>query len=88
MYAQLTANNLMSDGSPLFGAVRKNESTGGTSQLQLSSLALMRSTMRLQRGLQSEELNISPRYLIVPTALEQAAYQLTSANYVRRVRQM
>jgi hypothetical protein len=82
VYAQLTANNLMSDGSPLFGAARKNVGTGATSQLQLSSLALMRSTMRLQRGLQSEELNINPRFLIVPTALEQAAYQLTSANYV------
>ena len=38
--------------------------------------------MRLQKGLQSEELNLAPSYLIVPAALEQTAYNLTSANYV------
>lgn len=82
VYAQLTANALMADGSALFGTGRKNVGIGSTSTLQLSSLAAMRSSMRTQRGLQSEELNISPRFLIVPAALEQAAYQLTSANYV------
>jgi len=34
------------------------------------------------KGLNSEELNLTPSYLIVPAALEQTAYQLTSANYV------
>jgi hypothetical protein len=82
VYAQLTANAAMSDGAPLFGGAHKNVGTGSTSALQLSSLASMRSSMRQQHGRQSEELNISPRYLIVPAALEQAAYQLTSANYV------
>jgi hypothetical protein len=82
VYAQLTANAPMADGAALFGASRKNVGIGSTSTLQISSLQGMRSSMRLQRGLQSEELNISPRYLIVPAALEQAAYQLTSANYV------
>jgi hypothetical protein len=38
--------------------------------------------MRLQKGLQQEELNLAPSYLIVPAALEQTAYNLTSANYV------
>lgn len=82
VYSQLTGNAPMSDGTPLFHADHKNLATGDLSELQLSSLALMRSKMRQQRGLQSEELNISPRYLIVPASLEQAAYQLTSANYV------
>jgi hypothetical protein len=80
-YAELTGNGAMSDGSPLFSAAHKNIATGSTSVLQLSSLAAMRSSMRTQRGLQSEELNISPSFLIVPSALEQAAFQLTSANY-------
>jgi hypothetical protein len=31
--------------------------------------------------LQGEELNLTPSYLIVPAALEQTAYQLTSSNY-------
>ena len=38
--------------------------------------------MRRQTGLQSEELNLAPAYLIVPATLEQTAYNLTSANYV------
>lgn len=82
VYSQLTSNAPLSDGIPLFHSDRKNVDSGSLSPLQLSSLALMRSRMRLQRGLQSEELNLAPRYLIVPTALEQIAYQLTSANYV------
>lgn len=82
VYSQLTGNAPMSDGKALFHADRKNLAIGSTSALQLSSLALMRSTMRQQRGRQSEELNISPRFLIVPAALEQDAYALTSANYV------
>jgi hypothetical protein len=38
--------------------------------------------MRLMKGLNSEELNLQPAHLIVPAALEQTAYQLTSANFV------
>jgi hypothetical protein len=38
--------------------------------------------MRKQKGLQSEELNIAPAYLIVPADLEQTAYTLTSSQYV------
>jgi len=82
VYAQLTGNAPLADGVALFDDGHKNLGKGSTSALQLSSLAMMRSSMRQQAGLQSEILNLSPRYLIVPTALEQAAYQLTSANYV------
>lgn len=82
VYAQLTGNPALSDGQALFSASHKNIGTGSTSALQLSSLAAMRSTMRVQKGMEDEDLNISPRYLIVPAALEQTAYQLTSANYV------
>jgi hypothetical protein len=38
--------------------------------------------MRLQKGLQGEELNLAPSYLIVPATQEALAYQFTSANYV------
>ena len=38
--------------------------------------------MRLQKGAQAEELNIAPRFLLVPAALEQKAYEFTSTNYV------
>lgn len=82
VYAQLTANGNLADGSPLFDASRRNLGMGTGSALQLSSLTAMRTAMRLQTGLQAEELNLSPQYLIVLAALEQTGYQLTSANYV------
>jgi hypothetical protein len=82
VYSQLTGNAPMADGTPLFDAARKNLGTGTSSVLQLDSLSEMRRAMRQQRGLQSEALNISPRYLIVPANLEQDAYKLTSSNYV------
>jgi hypothetical protein len=56
--------------------------SGAPSALQFSSLTTMRAAMRMQKGLQNEELNLAPAYLIVPAALEQTAYQLTSSNYV------
>jgi hypothetical protein len=82
VYAQLTGNGNMSDGAPLFAASRNNLATGAGSALQLTSLSAMRTAMRRQKGLQSEELNLNPQFLIVPAELEQTGYQLTSANYV------
>lgn len=83
VYSQLTANANLSDGVALFeAATHKNLGTGAGSALQFSSLATGRKDMRLQKGLQSEELNLAPSYLIVPAALEQTAYQLTSNQYV------
>ena len=38
--------------------------------------------MRLQKGLQKEELNLMPSFLIVPATQEQLAYQFTSSQYV------
>jgi hypothetical protein len=87
VYAQLTANAALSDGVALFSAVsgartQANVQTGAGSALQLSSLSEGRKLMRLMKGLNNEELNIAPSYLIAPVALEQTAYQLTSASYV------
>lgn len=81
-YAQLTANAALSDTVALFHATHANLGTGAGSALQFSSLSAGRTAMRVQKGLQGEELNIAPAYLIVPAALEQTAYQLTSSNYV------
>ena len=85
VYAILTANAALSDSIALFHASHANLATGAGSALQLSSLATGRTAMRLQKGLQSEELSLAPAHLIVPAALEQTAYQLTSASYVPRL---
>ena len=82
VYAQLTANAALADGVALFHAGHSNLGTGAGSALQQSALTAGRTAMRLQKGMQSEELNITPNYLIVPAALEQTAYQQTSSNYV------
>lgn len=82
VYSQLTANGNMADGRPIFHADFGNLSTGAGSALDAGSLSAGRSAMRKQKGLANEELNLAPAYLIVPAALEQTAYQLTSSNYV------
>lgn len=82
VYSRLTANANLSDGIALFHASHNNLGTGAGSALQESSLQTMRTAMRLQKGLQGEELNLAPSYLIVPVALEQTAYKLTSSAYV------
>jgi len=66
----------------LYSAQNGNLGTGAGSALQLSSLQAMRTAMRLQRGLNGELLNVTPTFLIVPTTLEQTAYQLTSNQFV------
>lgn len=82
VYAQLTANAALADGTALFHASHGNLGTGAGSALQFSALSDGRKAMRKQKGLQSEELNLAPAFLIVPTDLEQTAYQLTSSQYV------
>jgi hypothetical protein len=81
-YAQLTGNANLSDGVALFATGHGNNGTGAGSALQFSALTTARTAMRTQKGLQSEELNLAPSFLIGPAALEQTMYQLTSTQYV------
>ena len=80
VYSQLTANAALADGTALFHANHSNLIT--SSALAIATLGAGRTAMRLQKGMQSEELNLAPAFLIVPATLEQTAYNLTSANYV------
>lgn len=88
VYSILTANAAIGlDGVALFSGVggnrlQTNVQTGAGSALQLSSLNTGRQQMRVMRGLNSEELNVTPSHLIVPAALEHTAYQFTSSAYV------
>ena len=82
VYAQLTENPVMSDGVALFHATHGNLGTGGTVFDDITKLGAARTAMRKQTGMQGEQLNIAPRYLIVPASLEQIAYQFTSSNYM------
>ena len=88
VYALLTANANLADGGALFNATATT-SAGGHANLtstgtaiSVASLGVGRAAMRLQKGLQGEELNLTPSYLIVPATQESLAYQYTSANFV------
>jgi hypothetical protein len=80
-YAILTANAALGDSVALFHATHANLTGAGTA-ISVTSLGVGRAAMRLQKGLQSEELNLTPSFLIVPATQEALAYQFTSANYV------
>jgi len=81
VYAQLTANAAMADTVALFHSTHANLAASGGA-ISATTLAAARTAMRLQKGLQSEELNLAPRYLIVPATQEQLAYQFTSNQFV------
>jgi hypothetical protein len=88
VYGVLTANAALSDTGALFNVTavttaggHANFATGTGSVLGTGSLKSGRAAMRVQKGLAAEELNVAPAYLIVPAALEQDAYQLTSNLY-------
>jgi hypothetical protein len=87
VYAALTANANLSDGGALFNATAVTTAgghanlTGAGTAISVASLTVGRTAMRVQKGLQSEELNLTPTFLIVPAAQEQLAYQYTSSNY-------
>jgi phage head maturation protease len=76
VYAQLTGANTYRGGA-LFSAGNGNLAGAGAA-IGLTTLAAGRAAMRLQRGLQNEELNITPRHLIVPATQETLAEQFVA----------
>ena len=83
VWAQLTGNPTLSDGAALFLATpagnrkRSNLTTGAATPTN-ATLAAMRDKMRQMRGLNTPEgnesadiLNLSPRYILGPSALEE-----------------
>ena len=82
VYAQLTGNAKMGDGKVLFAADHNNLLTSSPSALSLESLQAARAKMRMQKDSDGEAINSTPKYLIVPSALETLAYQLTSNAYM------
>ena len=77
MWALLTSNPTMGeDGKALFHADHDNTGAGAIGETALSDA---RQALRTQTDLAGNRVNLRPRYLVVPTALETAAQkQLTS----------
>jgi len=78
VYAILTANAALADGSALFHAANHANLTSTGTVIDITSLGVARKLMRLQKTPQSVVMNLSPRYLIVPAALETLAWQFTN----------
>ena len=87
VYGILTANAALADTGALFNATAVTTAgghanlTGTGTAISVASLGVGRTMMRLQKGLQGEELNLTPAFLIVPATQEALAYQYTSSNY-------
>lgn len=77
VYAILTANAALADGTALFASGHANN---GTAALAESALDTAYAAMRKQTGLNASTiLNVIPRYLIVPAALGGTALRLANA---------
>lgn len=73
----VTGNPTMGDGVALFHATHANLGTGTGSALSTGSLSTAVTAMRLQKGLDGvTPINVVPKWLIVPAALEYTGRQL------------
>ena len=79
VYEVLTGNPTLADGKALFHTAHGNLVTGVTG-LTVSALAEPRSMMRKQKGVNNKApINVVPRFLIVPAAMETTAEQLLAS---------
>lgn len=77
----ITSNPNMGDGVALFHANHANLNTGADSALALAGLGAGMAAMAKQKGLDGVTvLNVQPRYLVVPVALQLTAFQLIAPN--------
>jgi len=75
----ITANAALADGVALFHANHGNLPSGAA--ISVAQLGVCRAAMRVQTGLDGRKINVTPRYLLVPAALETVAQQYTSQAY-------
>ncbi len=76
----ITANGNMNDGIALFHASHNNLPAGAA--ISVAQLGVVRAAMRKQVGLGGRYINVQPRFLLVPAALETVAQQFTSTAYM------
>ena len=79
VYAILTGNPTMADGTALFHANHKNIATSAAPSI--ASLGAARALMRKQKDAGGEVLNIRPSYVICPVALEDAIRSIIAGEF-------
>jgi hypothetical protein len=81
VYGIITGNPVMGDGIALFDdAGHKNIATTA-SKISIDSLSAGRAAMRIQTSPGGTIMNLAPKHLLVPAALETIAAQYTSSAY-------
>ena len=82
VYAILTGNPTLPDSVALFHATHKNLVSGGGSALSVSSLDTARASMAKQtdKDAIAAGLNIRPKYLLTPVALQGSAHQIMASQ--------
>ena len=80
IYGILNANAAMADTIALFHADHGNLDSAAV--ISVESLGAARARMRKQTGINGQSINVEPRFLIVPAALETVAQQYTSNAHV------
>lgn len=81
VYGIITANAALADGVALFHATHNNLTGTGTA-ISVTSLGVARAMMRKQTTPKGAVMNLRPRFMIVPAALETIAAQYVSQQYV------
>jgi hypothetical protein len=81
VYAILTGNPNMADGTALFASGHGNLAGAGTA-ITVAALTAARAAMRKQTGPGGRTLNITPQFLVVGPDKEGEANQYTSVQYV------
>ena len=79
VWAVITANANMADGVALFHATHKNL-TATNGLVAVANITAARKAMRKQTGPKGTILNLVPKYIIIPAALEGIAVQLTDPS--------
>ncbi len=77
VYGILTANAALADSVALFHATHANLTGTGT-VISVDSLTIGRKSIRIQKTPKLAPMNLAPRFLIVPAALETVAWQFTA----------
>lgn len=80
VWLQLTSNPNMGDSIALFHASHGNLGSAGA--ISVTTLGAGRAAMRLQTGLNGMKINLQPKYLVVPTALETLADQYVTSQFL------
>lgn len=79
-WAQITANENMSDGTAVFASGHSNLQGSGAPP-SIATLNTNKAAMRLQTGMDGGILNIVPHYIVVPAALEGTVKNLINSQF-------